>query len=173
MTMTDSSTGSSPKGKPFTGRTVLFWLFGFFAVIFAANGVFIWLALGTFPGVVVESSYHAGQVYNEEIAVARAQADRGWKVAAKLERSSDGTASIRVDARDKVGAPLTGLSFVAELKHPIHEGQDVEIVMTEGESGIYTGNAGGLMAGNWNLVLEAESANERLFRSENRLFLSE
>jgi nitrogen fixation protein FixH len=173
MAMTHSGNGSSPKGKPFTGWTVLFWLLGFFAVIFAANGVFIWLALGTFPGVVVESSYHAGQVYNQEIAVARAQAERAWDVEAKLERAHDGTASIKVEARDKLGAPLTGLSFVALLKHPIHEGQDVEIDMTEGESGVYTGNAGGLSAGNWNLVLEAESANERLFRSENRLFLGE
>ena len=42
--------------KAITGKTVLVWLLAFFGVIFTANAVFIYLALGSFPGVVVESS---------------------------------------------------------------------------------------------------------------------
>ncbi|WP_417670540.1 FixH family protein [Roseibium sp.] len=165
--------GPQQGAKPFTGRTVLYWLLGFFAVIFAANAVFIWLAIGSFPGVVVESSYKAGQAYNQEIADAKAQAARGWQVSADLSRSADGIAYVKVEARDKDGAPLTGLSFVAYLKHPTHEGDDVELVLSEGESGVYSGEAGGLKPGNWNVIVEAESARERVFRSENRVFLAE
>ncbi len=172
MTMTHPS--ASPKTpKVLTGKKVLLWLLGFFAVIFTANGIFIWLAIGSFPGVVVESSYKAGQAYNQEIAEAKAQAARGWQVSADLERSSDGTAFVTVDARDKAGAPLTGLTFNAALNHPAHEGEDIEVLLVEGSSGIYTGHAGGLRAGNWNVVIEAESSSERVFRSENRIFLAE
>lgn len=159
--------------KPFTGWTVLFWLIGFFAVVFAANAAFVWLALGSFPGVVVESSYKAGQEYNHEIAVAKAQAERGWQVAADLRRSETGEAFVTVEARDRTGAPLTGLAFVASLKSPTHAGDDIEIALTESQSGVYSGTAGGLKPGNWNVEIQAESASERVFRSENRIFLSE
>ncbi|WP_289032835.1 FixH family protein [uncultured Roseibium sp.] len=172
--MTTTHQGAMPKDpKAFTGRTVLFWLFGFFAVIFAANAVFIWLAVGSFPGVVVESSYTAGQTYNQEIADAKAQSERGWQVKADLTRAANGGASLKVEARDKLGAPLTGLAFVAHLNHPTHDGVDLDVALVEGESGVYTGTADALAAGNWNMVLDAESADERLFRSENRIFLSE
>ncbi|WP_417685060.1 FixH family protein [Roseibium sp.] len=159
--------------KPFTGRTVLFWLLGFFAVIFTANAIFIWLAIGSFPGVVVESSYKAGQAYNQEIADARAQSERGWQVGADLERGADGTAFVKVDARDKGGAPLTGLAFKALLNHPTHEGEDVIVELNEGQSGVYSGSAGGLKPGNWNVVIEAERGDKRVFRSENRIFLKD
>ncbi|MEJ8473317.1 FixH family protein [Roseibium algae] len=172
MAMMHSNT-SQVDPKAFTGRTVLFWLMGFFAVIFAANAVFIWLALGSFPGVVVESSYQAGQDYNQEIANARAQAERNWQVKADLSRSQGGSGFLKVHARDSTGAPLTGLSFMARLQNPTHDGDDVEVVLRESESGLYTGGAAGLSAGNWNVVIEANGADERLFRSESRIFLKE
>ena len=74
--------------KAITGKTVLVWLLAFFGVIFTANAVFIYLALGSFPGVVVESSYEAGQAYNQEIAAAKAQADLNWQVSTEFTRTS-------------------------------------------------------------------------------------
>lgn len=162
---------SMQEPKAFTGRTVLYWLLGFFAVIFAANAVFIWLALGSFPGVVVDSSYKAGQSYNRDIAAAKAQAARGWQVETVLSRTSEMNAYLEVTARDKTNAPLTGLSVSVVLKHPVYEGSDVAIELTERGSGVYAADIANVVAGNWNLVLEAKRGDERLFRSENRLFL--
>ncbi|MFD1695084.1 FixH family protein [Roseibium aestuarii] len=160
-------------GKPLTGRGVLMWVIGFFAVIFAANGVFIYLALGSFPGVVVDSSYKASQAYNKELATARAQAERGWTVTASLERGENDQARLRIEPRDKEGLVLTGLTLTASLEHPAHQGQDLTLDLQETQSGVYEGSAEGLTSGNWELVIEARQGEERLFRSQNRVFLAQ
>lgn len=95
--------------KAITGKTVLVWLLAFFGVIFTANAVFIYLALGSFPGVVVESSYEAGQAYNEEIAAAKAQADLNWQVSTEFTRTSGADGKLVVTANDAQGTPLYGV----------------------------------------------------------------
>lgn len=172
MTMVDRN-GPADGAKPLTGAKVLLWVVGFFGVIFTANGIFIYLALGSFPGVVVESSYHAGQVYNQELEVAREQEERGWKVDANLQRNEDGHAVLRIEPRDKDGQVLTGLDFTAQLEHPAHQGEDVAISLQEVQSGVYEGTMEGLSGGNWELVMEARRGDERLFRSQNRLLLAD
>lgn len=169
-----SMTGSEAQDpKAFTGRTILYWLLGFFGVVFAANAAFIWLALGTFPGVVVESSYQAGQVYNHDIAEAKEQSARGWQVDTDLSRTTELGAFLEVDARDKANAPLSGMVFTAVLKHPVYEGHDVSVELKETGSGHYTADLANVMSGNWTLFLEARKDGQRLFRSENRLFLKD
>ncbi|MBN9669373.1 FixH family protein [Roseibium aggregatum] len=157
--------------KAITGRTVLIWLLGFFGVIFAANAVFIYLALGTFPGVVVESSYEAGQVYNEEIAAAKAQAELNWKVTSEFVRSGEAGGRLVVTAMDDKGVPLYGLSINALLRNPVHETADVAAVLNADGGGRYIANLENVPEGNWTLIVEIEKGGERKFRSENRIFL--
>lgn len=159
--------------KPLTGKRVLLYLVSFFAVIFAANGVFLYFALGTFPGVAVESSYKAGQAYNEDIAAAKAQVARAWDVATHVERLADGSAEISVNALDKTGRPISGLDFAATLERPATENLDKTVRLLEGEAGKYSGLISGIDAGNWTLSLEANSGSERVFRSQNRVYLAQ
>lgn len=166
--------GPTKDVKPFTGRTVLYWVLGFFGVIFAANAAFLYFAFGSFPGTVVDSSYKAGLAFNGEVAAAKAQADRGWQVGAHLDRSSGGAARITVSARDAAGVPVAGLVFTARLSHPTAAGLDQAVALAPLEDGRYTGVTGQPLApGNWNMVIEAEGAEGRMFRSENRVFLKD
>jgi len=169
----ETGSGNGDGAKPITGRTVLYWLIGFFAVIFTANAVFVWLALGSFPGEVKEGSYKVGQKYNQEIAAARAQSQLGWSVTADLARGSGSAADLVVTAADAEGSPLTGLTFSAILEHPTNDAGDTKIALQEIESGRYAGSAEMVTSGNWNLVILAENADGRVFKSENRLYLSE
>lgn len=169
MTMTHS-VGNAP--KPLTGKRVLVYILAFFGVIFAANGVFLYYALGTFPGVAVESSYKAGQAYNEDIAAAKAQAALGWDVATHVTRASDGTAEITVTALDKNGRAISGLAFSANLQRPATETLDKAVALKEAGAGTYVGNVSDLEAGNWTLTLEGNSGAERVFRSQNRVYLA-
>ncbi|NRG19566.1 FixH family protein [Rhizobiales bacterium] len=164
--------GLKNKERRVTGRTVLIWLCGFFGAIFAANAVFIWLALGSFPGVAVESSYKAGLTYNEEIAASKEQAKRHWGVEANVKRRADGTADIGILARDEAGSPLSGLAFTATFIRPASAQAYRTVTLSEGESGSYTGIASGVSEGRWILELEAEGADGVVFRSRNRMFLS-
>lgn len=158
--------------KAFTGKTMLLWLFGFFGVVFAANGVFVWLAESSFPGVTVESAYSASQAYNQSIASAREQAARGWEVDAGLSRTKETAAHLEVTALDRTGSPLSGLAFTATLQHPAHDGK-ISVMLDERGSGRYSADLSDVPAGNWYLVLEAKSGEERVFRSENRVFLKD
>lgn len=170
MTMVDSG---AKDPKSITGRTVLAWLFGFFGVIFAANAVFIYLALGTFPGVVVESSYEAGQVYNEEIAAAKAQADLDWQVTSEFVRAGANGGRLLVSALDSAGEPLYGIQIDALLRNPVHEGADVEAVLKADGGGRYAADLQNVTPGNWTLILEISEDGARKFRSENRIFLKD
>jgi len=157
--------------RPLTGRRVLIYLVAFFAVVFAANAALVTFAIETLPGTEVDSAYRASLAFNREIAAAKAQAQRGWKVAAHIERNGDGGARLRIEARDAAGAPLGGAGFMARLSRPADDRADRAFVLVERESGIYTGAAGDVAPGQWDLVIEAARGSERAFLSRNRVVL--
>ncbi|MEO0978715.1 MAG: FixH family protein [Pseudomonadota bacterium] len=159
--------------KAITGRTVLAWLICFFGVVFTANGIFLYLALGSFPGVVVDSSYEAGQAYNQEIAAAKAQAGLGWQVSSEIVRTSPDSAKLVVSAMDAQGTPLYGIAVTAVLRHPAQENEDVTAVLRADGGGRYVGDIDEVASGNWTLVLEIEQDGSRRFKSENRMFISD
>lgn len=159
--------------KAITGKTVLAWLFCFFGVVFTANGIFLYLALGSFPGVVVDSSYEAGQTYNQEIAAAKAQAGLGWQVSSEIARTSADGAKLVVTAMDAHGTPLYGIAVNAALRHPAQENEDVTAVLRADGGGRYVGEIEKLASGNWTLVLEIEQDGARRFKSENRMFIGD
>jgi len=159
--------------RAITGRTVLLWLFAFFGIIFAANGVFIYLALGSFPGVVEERPYEAGQAYNEEIAAARAQVERHWQVSGEIVRTGGEAARLVVTAADAQGTPLYGVGVHALLRNPVREAADIEAFLHADGGGRYIADLEALPAGNWTLILEIEEDGARKFKSENRIFVKE
>ena len=73
--------------KPLTGRKVFFMLVAFFGVVIGVNMVMMRLAIQTLPGTEVDSAYSASLAYEKEIAAARDQNARNWKVDAHVERA--------------------------------------------------------------------------------------
>lgn len=156
--------------RPLTGRRVLIYLVAFFGVVFAANAALVKYALETLPGTEVDSAYRASLAFNAEIAAAHAQAQRGWHVVAHVERAGEG-ARLRIDARDAAGAPLGGMGFTARLERPTDVRGDRGFVLTERETGIYSGQAADVAPGQWELIVEAARGNERVFLSRNRVVM--
>jgi nitrogen fixation protein FixH len=171
-----SSASERPKSGEFrlTGRHVLAILVASFGFVFAVNGYMLYRAVQSFPGTVTDSSYRDSQHFNSEIAAARAQAERGWKVAATAERAADGRTLVRVEALDREGRPLTGLSFRVSLQHPAQRALDhvVRIAPVAGAEGRFEGVAeGAVEPGKWDLVLEGDRAEGRVFLSRNVVVL--
>jgi nitrogen fixation protein FixH len=154
-----------------TGRAVFIWLIAFFAVVFLANGVMMKFALETMSGTEVGSAYRAGLAFNAEAQAARRQDERAWHVRGHAARNADGGAVVRVEASDKAGAPLSGLAFSAALERPTDKRADRRIALVELQIGLYGGKAIDVAPGQWDLVLEADRAGERLFVSKTRVFL--
>jgi nitrogen fixation protein FixH len=162
----------SRSGKtPLTGRRVLVYLLAFFAVVLAANGVMIKLAIDTLPGTEVDSAYRASLAFNAEISAARAQAARGWHVDAHVERGPDQRAAVRIEARDAHNTPVSGVAFLARLARPIDKRADRPVTLAEREAGIYRGEASDVPPGQWDLIIEADRGSERVFFSRNRVML--
>jgi nitrogen fixation protein FixH len=172
MTMLSESRSHHPAGRPVTGRRVLAWMIAFFAVIFAANAVMIWLAVASFPGLEVSSSYRAGQEFNAEVAAAAAQAARGWNVEVHTERAA-GTTRLLARFADKAGAPERGLVVTARLQHPTDSRHDRTVVLAETGQGGYEAALGGVAPGGWTLVVDAEADGARVFRSRNHVTLAD
>lgn len=163
-----------PTSKPrqLTGKVVFVSLIAFFGVVFGVNGLMMTLAIKTLPGTEVDSAYAASLAYETEIAAARDQEKRGWKVDAKVERQPDGRATLRIEARDRTGLPLTGLKFFGRLERPADKAGDRELVLAEIGSGVFQGDADGILPGRWDLVLEGDQEGNRMFLSKNRLTLN-
>lgn len=168
--MSDASATTAP-GRPITGRFVLICLIVFFGLIIGINVVMMKLAIETLPGTKVDSPYAASLAYGNEIEAARAQATRGWAVVAHVARDGDGGASVRVEAKDRDGKPLTGVVFNGRLERPADRrlDQPVELIAIDGAA--YRGRVAQLSAGQWDLVLEGDRNGERVFLSRNRVIL--
>jgi nitrogen fixation protein FixH len=157
--------------KPLTGRKVLWMLIAFFGVVIAVNAVMAKLAIQTLPGTEVDSAYSASLAYEGDIAAARDQNARDWKVDAHIQRGSDGGATLEVEAHDKRGLPMSGLNFQGRFERPADRRADQAVALAEVASGVYRGSAPLIGPGQWDLVLEGDAAGQRMFLSRNRVLL--
>src|SRR4051794_21870223 len=139
--------------KPLSGRKVLFMLVAFFGVVIGVNLVMMRLAIQTLPGTEVDSAYSASLAYEKEIAAARDQDGRHWKVDAHVERSGQGGATLQVEARDRNGRPMSGLKFQGRFERPTDRRADLSVVLAETGIGVYRGSAQAIASGQWDLVL--------------------
>ncbi|MFO1116397.1 MAG: FixH family protein [Beijerinckiaceae bacterium] len=157
-------------GFRLTGLHVLLMLVMFFGSVAAVNFVMIRSALSTFRGEVAGKPYEQGLAYNKEIAEARAQAARGWKVEGAVKRGPDGQAQVEVIAHDANGVALQGLQVTATLAAPADKRRDHTIKLDETAGGVYRG-ATATPAGTWDLELSAARDGAVQFQSRNRITL--
>lgn len=158
--------------KPLTGRKVLFMLLTFFGVVFGANFLLMKFAIDTLPGTEVDSAYSASLAYEKEIAAAYDQNARNWKVDAHIQRGPDGAATLRVEACDNTGRPMSGLKFQGRFERPTDRRADQAVTLAETGIGIYRGNTPAIAPGQWDLVIEGDAAGRRMFLSKNRVLLN-
>ena len=162
----------SRASKPLTGRKVLLMLIAFFGIVIGVNIVMMRLAIQTLPGTEVDSAYSASLAYEKEIAAARDQDARNWKVDAQIQRGPDGSATLLVEAHDGGGKPISGLKFHGRFERPTDRRADLAVAFAEVGIGIYRASAPRVAPGQWDLVLEGDAAGARMFLSKNRVLLN-
>ncbi len=97
-------------GGQITGRHVLVGFVAAFSLIIGVNLVLAWSAVKTFPGLEVKNSYVASQRWN---ARTDAQDALGWQT----DVIYDG-GTVRIDLRDRNGAPVKGVEILAMIGRP-------------------------------------------------------
>lgn len=156
------------KGK-LTGKHVFGALFAFFAVIMAANGVFLTMALKTFPGEQEEKSYLQGLNYNERLAKRRRQAALGWSVAVERATLSGGTAEIMLRVTEASDTPLNSLTVSGSLFRPVDDDFDYVASFETAGDGLYRASVPDMAPGQWRLNGEAVDRTGQTFEFSSTL----
>lgn len=140
--------------NPITGRTVLYWVIAFFVIIFAANGVFVYFALSSWPGLSTDNAYEKGLRYNATLAEGAAQQKLGWRSSVVAPKGQK--LEVRFSGSD--GNPLPGLEVTAAMVRPSHEGYDVSVKLRSVEPGLYVAPVTLGLKGHW--MVEVNATNE-------------
>jgi nitrogen fixation protein FixH len=160
---------SGKQPRELTGWMVLGLLVAFFAVIFGMNAFMAREAISTFGGVETESAYRAGQTFERDMAMAKAQDAQHWQVDAKVTPAAGGGVVLEIVARDAAGAPLTGLVATAIFARPTDRRLDRTITASESGPGHFQSSGADVPAGQWDLVIDLSRQGQRVFRSKNRV----
>lgn len=120
------------------------WIFvGCFVVVVAVNSTLAYFATSTFTGLATDNAYEKGRLYNQNLAMAKAQAEMGWTVDTTFTPASVAAdkprADIRVSYRDRDGKPVDGLTVRAEVSRPTAAGHDHAITLPALGNGLYGG----------------------------------
>ena len=151
------------------GRHVLAMFIAFFAVMMAANGVFVYFALSTFGGLQTEDAYRKGLGYNATLGEATAQASLGWQPALSLDAAT-GTLTLKV--ADTAGKPVTGLKVTGMLMRPVTNTSDRRLDSFEEQAGgVYVEHIDGLEPGTWVADLVMQWQTGIPFKMRERLWL--
>jgi nitrogen fixation protein FixH len=135
------------------GRHVLFILIGFFGVMLAVNGIFIYLAVSTFNGLESDA-YQKGIHYNDRIDAGGRQSALGWSHSVALW--ADGV--VRVSVKDRQGAAVSGLAISGEIGRPVADRFTLALSFRETGAGTYIATPASLEPGNWIVSLQATRA---------------
>lgn len=152
--------------RPFTHRTALYGVLAFFGIIFAANGVFVYYALSSWPGLVSETAYEDGLQFNTGLQQAEAQKARGWR--SDLKVTSERTLSLRID--DHSENALTGLIVTARLTRPAHDRDDQDLILRPGPGGIYVSQP--VAGGAWRVRILAKAVTGEIYRRDHELMVT-
>ncbi|WP_340691670.1 FixH family protein [Hyphomonas sp.] len=147
-------------GKVLKGHHVLFWLMGFFGLMFVVNGVFLWAALSSFPGEDVRHSYLQGLQFNQTIVSLKHQKEMAWKAELGLIEAPDGDVLI-ARILDADGLALPSRNVTVELRRAATQDSDIILDMQPVGSGEYRAALPVLAKGAWHVALNAEVADDR------------
>lgn len=133
-----------------------------FGVVIAVNGIMAYFATSTFTGLWTQNAFDKGVAYNQNLALAEAQALMGWTVETKVA-PVDGDlprANVAISYVDRDGRPVEGLEVVATFKRPTVGGHDFEAPLSAVGSGTYGAIIDLPLKGLWDLEAVALGVTE-------------
>lgn len=132
------------------------WVFvAAMGVVVAVNGGLIYFAIREPVGIVVKNPYQDGLRYNERLAERRQQLALGWQVAAAVSgTAAAGPVEVRVEARDRGGAPLASLAGKIRFERPVERLAPVEAELVPVGDGRYVAAARLPRSGQWDLTVD-------------------
>lgn len=126
----------------------------FFAVIALVNGIFVYMAVSTQTGMVVDQPYKKGLAFNETLKKAKAQLSLEHKV-------SYNNGVLRWTL------PINTASVTASIMRPVQEGYDFNVPLMHIGGGVYEANPTMPLPGAWTVKLSAIWEDKQFQTSHN------
>ena len=138
----------------------------FFGVIFAANGVMVYLAFGSFTGDDVDDAYARGLAYNEVIERREAAKALGWVMSVERDEKAH---VLRIVLKDRYEQALSGLDVKGQLRRPVQAREDMVLAFQGKSGGVYEASLKGVAEGQWDLVITAPAPGGTVFEARKRI----
>lgn len=165
------ATGTRPTRMPRQKGWYIPWLFvAFFAVVVAVNGVMMHFAFSTWTGLETEGHFLKGIRYNEDLAGARAQAERAWQVQAEFTSTEPRKGIASLTLRDKHGNLLKDAKVTVSLIRPTSQGHDVTLELPYLGEGRYAAPVELALEGQWDMRVEIQHATGD-YQSQKRVWV--
>ena len=149
-----------------TGKHVLFGLFGFFGVIFAVNGAFIYYAVESWTGLDIDNSFVHGLSFEEDI-----QEAHEWKVEIDPKDLGNDIVRLNVIIERIDGKSSTPYSMDAEVRRPAVANYDQDIQLTRTGARHYVGDVQVAGRGVWQIRVRGRDQDKAvLFRADKNSF---
>lgn len=163
MTSTTAPTATTPGNRPTRMPRqpgwYIPWLFvAFFGVVVAVNGVMMHFAFSTWTGLQTEEHFLKGIRYNEDLAGARAQAERGWKVETDFTSTEPRKGIVALTLHDKFGNLLKDAKVAIQLIRPTSQGHDVRMELPYLGEGRYGAPVELSLEGQWDMRIVIQHA---------------
>lgn len=154
--------------RQITGRMVLIGFILFFGVISVVNGIFMYMALHTWPGLTTEHAYKDGIKYNETLADGERQAALGWQSRVAI---SDGMLLISVTSQQ--GAPVTRLATTVVVTRPLGSEEQIALRAIEVAPGKYQTPITLPTTGRWKVDVTAKGNDAQTYRMRHEVLVNE
>lgn len=141
------------KNKYSKGGWVLLSFVAFFVTIASLDAFFVYKAISTNSGVIIENPYEKGLAYDETLKEARSQPKWNKTIAYKDDRLS-------LQISDENHKPITGAIVTANIIRPIHKNYDFNVVLSEKDKGLYVANFKTPLKGRWVAKVSSEWNNK-------------
>lgn len=143
--------------------------FVFFAVIFAVNFLYIYLAQKTWRGIAIEDAYQKGLNYNSALKTVAKQKELGWSINIVYQPNGKNSGLIKVDLKDKNSHPISDAQIYANCRRPTQVGND----FTKGLKFLknnYQGQFTFPLSGQWDIEVVAIKGSD-VFQEVKRLVI--
>jgi nitrogen fixation protein FixH len=138
-----------------------------FALVFAVNGLMMWLAISSFSGLYSDHARDHGVTYNQIIAEQKARDALGWTVATSWQADAQ---RLEVSLTDASGSPLAGARVSVELVRPAEKQASIDVVLADFGNGRFGAKVDLPLRGSWDLDIAVDARGQH-FAVTKRVFL--
>ena len=162
--MTDETLKNKDKAQikqKLDSRLVLIILFSFFAIIFAINFIYIYLAQKTWRGVYTQNGYQKGLEYNKTLDEVKTQKKLGWSFNINYSNTQNNTGKLVVCLMDRNKNQIKDAKLLVKIMRPTQEGYDFTQNLMP-QNGCYFSIINFPLKGQWVLEIQAFKDNNIL-----------